>query len=320
MTVTRAAKRRLLPTLLLSLALVAGLEILTPSAASAAAPTLTITPTKGSVGTRVTATGSGYSPNDEVEIWFDGNCIHPTPEDATTCAKWRTTGGKLNVTFAIPEAYPEPKRVETLSSRGFSNAVYFTVQLATPGQPQTKAYGAFHIKVGWVDTNTYETGYEINNGTSSVKLTANDLGSWQQGSTLWYSWPVSAPETSMCFSIRAYLAGGTPSAWASVCGKSGPPGPPAAPSAVTAIAINSSTIRIYWNDNATNETAFGFWNLTDEPMRWWVDSLPATGRIGAFDWTGLAPNTTMCFKVTAYNEYGRSDWGAPGEACATTTS
>jgi hypothetical protein len=117
----------------------------------------------------------------------------------------------------------------------------------------------------------------------------------------------------MCFSIRAYLDGRTPSAWDSVYGVGGPDGPPKEPSAATVIAINSSTIRIYWDDQATNETAFVVSNEAEE--RSWVDSLPGTGIIRSPVTSGPAAMVLLPRHQANSRRYDESDGvGNDGEA------
>jgi len=91
------------------------------------------------------------------------------------------------------------------------------------------------------------------------------------------------------------------------------PSVPAAPSNLTAVAANSSSIRLGWRDNSGNESGFEISNG--------VTSNYAPANSTHYTWSGLAPNTYMCFRIRAYNSSGRSSWDpnvSPWYVCTTT--
>ena len=83
--------------------------------------------------------------------------------------------------------------------------------------------------------------------------------------------------------------------------------PPGGPRGLRATTLNRNTIRLDWTDNSDNETGFmidgtgGFFT---------VRANTSTANAG-----GLFPETTYCFRVGSYNDYGEA-WS--NEACATT--
>jgi subtilisin family serine protease len=92
-----------------------------------------------------------------------------------------------------------------------------------------------------------------------------------------------------------------------------PPSPtaPAAPSGLTAKALSSSSIRLQWVDNSSNETGFNverslngtsFSKLTDVGAN-------ATTHTD----TGLARNTTYYYRVRAFNTAGSSAYAGPAK-------
>jgi hypothetical protein len=92
-------------------------------------------------------------------------------------------------------------------------------------------------------------------------------------------------------------------------------GRPATPIAVSATPYLSRAMTITFRDLASNETAFQFWNGTNEVRTLQQRALGSGNRY--YLWTGLAPNTYMCFKVRAYNPWGASDWSR-GWVCGRT--
>lgn len=97
-----------------------------------------------------------------------------------------------------------------------------------------------------------------------------------------------------------------------------PPKVPLAPSGLEATAIDSSTIRLSWIDNSTDEAAF-------QINRTGVEApTPAFRSVGkdvtTYLWANVAPQTQACFRIRALSEV-QSDWapaGFPGQVCATT--
>ena len=87
--------------------------------------------------------------------------------------------------------------------------------------------------------------------------------------------------------------------------------PPHAPSNLQATALNSSQIRLDWDDNSDDETGF---RISDG------NSIVATVGANTVSYTvqNLAPNTYRCYQVQAFNDYGDSDWS--NWTCTTTDS
>jgi hypothetical protein len=83
-----------------------------------------------------------------------------------------------------------------------------------------------------------------------------------------------------------------------------------APSTVSATAVNSSSIRVTWQDNSANEIAFRIQNTTG----WFIDVDP---NLTSYTMTGLAPGTLQCLYVGAMANDGRISMAGP-YSCATT--
>lgn len=90
---------------------------------------------------------------------------------------------------------------------------------------------------------------------------------------------------------------------------------PSAPSGLKAVPSGPRAIRLTWVDNSNNETGFMVTNG--------VDSRTVQANRTTFVWTGLAPGTYMCFRVSAFNPLASSDWfpsTPPYYVCTTTPS
>jgi hypothetical protein len=92
-----------------------------------------------------------------------------------------------------------------------------------------------------------------------------------------------------------------------------PAGTPAMPTGLTATPLGPRAIRVQWTNNAANATSFE------------VNDGDRSNAVGAtatsFDWTGLAPGSSTCFRVRAFNASVASSWfpnTAPFSVCATT--
>jgi hypothetical protein len=180
-----------------------------------------------------------------------------------------------------------------------------------PSNVKLAPYGALHFYLTWTP-GSGQTGFQVTNGVTTENVTSATQD--------YYSWAVAAPQTYMCFAVRAYNASGY-SPWAGMwtCGTTPPGRQPTAPANVTATAYSTSVIKITFTNEADNETAFLFYNgVTTATYN--SHSEPPAGATFSVLWGGLAPGTYMCFKVAAYNEWGRSAYVPSSWACASTMS
>ena len=156
----------------------------------------------------------------------------------------------------------------------------------------------------------YPTGFQLYNGVTTHTVGANQD---------YYLW-AAQPNQYMCVAVRAYNSSGY-SAWAGMwtCVTTPAGGIPAAPTNVAATPYSTSAIEITFVNQANNQTGFyinngGTTGVVNSP------SEPAKGQSVAVLWTGLAPDTYMCFKVAAYNQWGSSAYVPSSWACATSKS
>ncbi|MFF5232803.1 protein kinase [Dactylosporangium sp. NPDC000521] len=180
---------------------------------------------------------------------------------------------------------------------------------SVPSKLTATPISATTIRLRWTDTSSNETGFSVLNGATSRDTAAN-------ATTL--DWDGLAPDTYMCFKVRAFNATGAsayhPTAqqdW--VCTTSLAGTGPAAPSNLTATPVSPTAIRLQWTDNSTDETGF---TVIDGSR-----SRTTGANSTSLTWDGLAPGTYMCFKVRSSNASGVSAYSPPGQqdwACTTT--
>jgi hypothetical protein len=84
---------------------------------------------------------------------------------------------------------------------------------------------------------------------------------------------------------------------------------PMAPSNPRATVIDSTRIRLDWNDNANNEAGFAIYDGN-------VQGASLGANTTSYTVTGLAPGSYHCYHLYAFNVYGNSNW--TDWACAST--
>jgi hypothetical protein len=83
--------------------------------------------------------------------------------------------------------------------------------------------------------------------------------------------------------------------------------PPDAPLNLTVMASTSSRINMSWTDNSTNENGFSI-ERSPNGVDAWVAVGFTGGNISTYEDTGLTPNTTYHYRVSAYNVIGSSSF------------
>jgi eukaryotic-like serine/threonine-protein kinase len=185
--------------------------------------------------------------------------------------------------------------------------------LAAPSNLQVTATGASTIRLIWTDNSGGYAGFDVNNGDTGVSLAPG---------TASYTWGGLAPNTYMCFKVRArdpytgavtgyvpatspyYVCATTPNAGSA----------PPAPSNLRVNPASSSAIRLTWTDNSGGSASFNI-NNGDRT----VSVGPGTVQ---YTWGGLAPGTYMCFRIqsrdSAGNVSGYMPATSPYYVCTTT--
>jgi hypothetical protein len=126
-------------------------------------------------------------------------------------------------------------------------------------------------------------------------------------------------DTTYWFRVRAQN-GTANSAWSNTASaKTNAPAPtaPAAPTNLTASAASSSTIKVSWKDNSSNETGFQLEQALDSGFSKKLTSVQVAANSTSHDASGLTADTTYWFRVRAQNGTANSAWS--NTASATTT-
>ena len=283
------------------------------SRAFAQGGSVTLSPAQGPPGTEVTATGSGWTPGDTIQAVWNTDNGNNVGSPAVV-----NSGGAFTLTFAVPSGTAQVSYQVAFvdKTHPYVAGANFTVTQssppAAPSNVKVLPYGPLGFYITWTSNSTDQTGFQVENGVTTQNVTTAGQND--------YLWVVAQPSTYMCFAVRADNSSGD-SAWAGMwtCASTPPGGSPAAPTNVVATGISPNTIQISFVNQADNETAFLFYNgVTTETYN--SDDEPGQGSSFTVDWTGLQPNTWMCFEAAAYNQWGRSAYVPSTWACAWTQS
>lgn len=274
-----------------------------------------ISPTQGIPGSLVSATGSGWTPGDEIQAIWNGISGPDVGSPVLV-----NTNGDFSLSFTVPSGatvgdsyqvafWDENEQYFEVANEEFTVTSKVPVP-AAPTNVKVVPYGPLDFFITWSDSsNTLEQpDFQVYNGVTTVNITNSppyqDL------------WAVANPGTYDCFAVRAYNSSGY-SPWAGMwtCATTPPGGIPAAPTNVIATGDSTTSIKISFVNQANNETAFLFYNgVSTRTYSYYVE--PGKGSSFAVDWTGLQPHTWMCFKVAAYNQWGTSAYIPSSWACA----
>lgn len=176
------------------------------------------------------------------------------------------------------------------------------------------------ITMIWSDNASNEDGYCVQRFDPSISdwvtispQLAKDVTSYtdtglQQGTTYEYRVYAYAQSTNAIdFSSYSNTASGTTMAQLTV------PTVPAAPTNLTAVSTSSSSIVLYWVDNANNEDGFRVERQESGTGIWAVVTVAAADAMTFTD-TGLAPGTKYFYRVVAYNNAGESNLSNTADA------
>jgi hypothetical protein len=196
-------------------------------------------------------------------------------------------------------------RVRAYNSAGYSawsGTVCATTQSlipAAPGNPTVVALSSSEIRITWTEDSN-QTGFLVSNFLENVEV-GPDVRS--------YTWTGLAPDSWSCYKVQAFNAAGysdwSDVAWGQQCTTTLPLAP-ATPGDISAFGLSSSQIQVSWTKDP-NQTGI---EVTDGV------TIIDVGDDATYTWTDLAPATSKCTSVRAYNAGGYSDWSST--ACATT--
>ena len=181
---------------------------------------------------------------------------------------------------------------------------------AAPSNLQAEILSASQVRLTWSDNSSNETAFRVEwkpPGSSSYQLKA----SLAANST---EYLVTGLTENSTYSFRVKASNGIGTSGASnVVTLDAEPPPPAAPSDLTAAPVSSTSIRLDWHDNSTNETGFAIEERS--PLNeYQVIQITGPG-VSGVTVTGLATGVPATFRVQARTATGASAYS--DEATAT---
>lgn len=155
------------------------------------------------------------------------------------------------------------------------------------------------VTLSWVDNSDNETGTRIyRNGAEVAQVSAN--------TQIWTETVTGAVGTIYNYQVAPFNSTGAAPLSNTISLTVPGTGLPVAPSNLSMSVLSSTSIRLQWADNATNETGYRILRTTQKGSgASKTVQLPA-GTVTYTD-TGLTKNTTYCYCVTCFNNAGDSD-------------
>jgi chitodextrinase len=174
----------------------------------------------------------------------------------------------------------------------------------TPTNLTTAATSPARIYVDWEASTDNErvSGYRIYR--DGLYISSNSYG----GSS--FSDSRLNPDTRYCYTVSAYDDSRNESAQSQQSCATTPPDltPPTPPAKLTARAVSSDQIDLKWTASVDDVIVSGYKIFRDGSL---IQNLTETG----FSDTGLNPETTYCYTVSAYDKAGNES-GSSNQACA----
>ena len=193
-------------------------------------------------------------------------------------------------------------RVSSYNEAGessFSTALDVTTPVgipASPGRLRTEAISSNRIELTWDDNSDSEKGFRIyRNGNRVSTVGPNSTKFVHKG---------LQGETRYCYEVVAYNRSGESGSTNRNCAMT-LTSMPGSPGNVNASPISSSEIRLTWNDTSDNEDGFRVY-------RNGVEIANLGPNTTSYIDTGLNPNSSYSYEVSAYNNSGESGLSSSG--------
>ncbi|MCC2668172.1 MAG: repeat-containing protein, partial [Armatimonadetes bacterium] len=175
--------------------------------------------------------------------------------------------GSNIITYADTPVEPQTTYVYRIKAwnGGGSSAYSDTATATTPAPPTAApsnlvaaAVTSLEIRVAWKDNSPNETGFRLERrgptgDFSQLTVRAASTGIGKQ--VLYTDTAGLLANSTYTYRVRAYGPNGE-SDYSNEATATTAPGPPTAPDGLTATLTNSTTVRLTWTDNSSNETGF----------------------------------------------------------------
>ena len=197
----------------------------------------------------------------------------------------------------------------SIGNSGFSPATGgISYQQPAPAGPSALVLNspdANNIQLSWTDNSTNELGFQVRRSLNGDEGSFSVLALVSANTNSYNDSSVLSPKTYYYYRIYAYNDTGNSAVYASgsVQTRDVTPNPP---NGLIAIAMSSSQIDLYWNDNSNNENGFTIERSTDNIT--FTQIATAITNSTTCSNTGLAYNTLYYYRVRAYNDAGNSNY------------
>ncbi len=205
------------------------------------------------------------------------------------------TGWTNNSLAAGTTYYYRVRAYEGAANSAYSNLAVATTSAgpAAPSNLSATATSSSSIALAWTDNATSEQGFKIErstDGSSFVQVATVAVNS------TFYSESFLAAGTTYWYRVRAY-EGAVHSLYSNTASATTLP-PPAAPTNLAATTLSSSSIRLNWTDNASNEAGFKVERSPEGAT--WLQVAVAGPNVATWTNNSLAAGTTYYYRVRAY--------------------
>ncbi len=175
--------------------------------------------------------------------------------------------------------------------------------------PNAVAVSESRIDIAWQDNSSNETGFEVHRSTTGPAGTFTLRASTGAGVTSFYDAGLTH-STQYCYKVRAFRITGRKTSYSefstTACATTPAPPPPAAPSGADATPSGSTTVRVGWWDNSTNEDGFRIERSLDAGASWTIAGTDGPNSTGFFYDIGRTSEQQVCYRVIAFNAGGDS--------------
>lgn len=229
--------------------------------------------------------------------------------------------GPDRVTFVDTGLIPATSYTYRVRAANLEGTSAYTNQVTTTTLPEAPAsplnlvvttVDRERLRLDWTDASSNEAEFRIERRTASQSF--REVGVVPANSTSFTDSGLE-PNTTYTYRVRARNLGGSSGYSNEASGTTLPDPPALAPTSLTAVAVNSRTIDLTWQDANTNETGFKIERKV-AGGQFEVIRILIGADLTAYSDTGLQPSTTYVYRVRAFNV--TSDGPASGEATATT--
>lgn len=223
-------------------------------------------------------------------------------------------------------------RIKALTSQGNSSWVNsspittqaLVITVNAPTNLTSTVLSSSSIRINWTDNATNETAYIVERAQSSTCSTAtySALSPNLNANANFFTDMNLQASTAYCYRVKA-ISGSTNSSYATLTAPATTQAVAVtvnAPTNLTSTVLSSSSIRIDWNDNAINESAYTVeraQSTTCSSASYSVITSTLALDTKTFTDTSLAPSTSYCYRVKATLGSNASSYATLSSAATT---